>query len=66
MYVRMCDIPADVGKDELARRLAAFDDDFRGIPLTVTVHGVKFRLTPPAARLDQPVRDDAAQRAAAG
>lgn len=66
MYVRMCDIPADIDKAELNRRLAAFDDDFRGIPLTVTIHGVKFKLTPSASHLDQPARDDAARRAAAG
>ncbi|MDI3468854.1 MAG: Methionyl-tRNA formyltransferase [Pseudolabrys sp.] len=66
MYVRMCDIPADIDKAELNRRLAAFDDDFRGIPLTVTIHGVKFKLTPSASHLDQPTRDDATQRAAAG
>jgi methionyl-tRNA formyltransferase len=44
MYAEMCDIPADIDAAELARRILAFHDDFRGIPLTVALHGVRFRL----------------------
>jgi methionyl-tRNA formyltransferase len=44
MYEKLCDIPADVDPAELARRVRAFNDDFRAIPLTVTVHGVRFQL----------------------
>ena len=44
MYERLCDIPSDIEPTELARRIRAFNDDFRAIPLTVTLHGVHFRL----------------------
>jgi methionyl-tRNA formyltransferase len=49
MYRSMCDIPADISKEELTRRMAAFYDDFRGIFPTVTLHGVEFRAAPAAA-----------------
>jgi methionyl-tRNA formyltransferase len=44
-----CDIPADVGKDELERRLAAFGAGHFGNVPTVTLHGHTFRYVPPAA-----------------
>jgi methionyl-tRNA formyltransferase len=44
MYERLCDIPSDIEPSELARRIRAFNDDFRAIPLTVTLHGIRFRL----------------------
>jgi methionyl-tRNA formyltransferase len=44
MYADMCNIPFDVAAPELARRIRAFHDDFRGIPLTVALHGVRFQL----------------------
>jgi hypothetical protein len=44
MHADMCDIPADIAAPELSRRILAFHDDFRGIPLTVGLHGVRFRL----------------------
>ena len=44
MYQEFCEIPPGVGAAELKRRIRAFDDDFRGIPLTVTLHGQRFRL----------------------
>ena len=44
MYADMCEIPFDVAPSELARRIRAFHDDFRGIPLTVALHGVRFQL----------------------
>jgi methionyl-tRNA formyltransferase len=43
-YETLCDIPLDIDPVELARRIRAFNDDFRAIPLTVTLHGVRFRL----------------------
>jgi methionyl-tRNA formyltransferase len=43
MYASMCDIPADISKDELDRRMRAFHDDFRGMTPTVTLHGIKFQ-----------------------
>ncbi len=45
MYREICEIPPGIGAVELARRIRAFDDEFRGIPLTVTLHGLRFRLT---------------------
>jgi methionyl-tRNA formyltransferase len=45
MYREFCEIPAGISATELKRRIRAFDDDFRGIPLTVTLHGQRFRLT---------------------
>ena len=45
MYQELCEIPPGVGAAELKRRIRAFDDDFRGIPLTVTLHGRRFHLT---------------------
>jgi len=44
-YRELCEIPVGVSAAELKRRIRAFDDDFRGIPLTVTLHGQRFRLT---------------------
>jgi methionyl-tRNA formyltransferase len=74
MYVSACDIPLDISKDELELRVRAFHDDFRGIPLTITLHGMKFRLdaelpwltTPPVpAPAPLAVQSDAPPRAAA-
>jgi methionyl-tRNA formyltransferase len=44
MYERLCEISGNIDPTELARRIRAFNDDFRAIPLTVTLHGVRFRL----------------------
>jgi methionyl-tRNA formyltransferase len=44
MYEKLCDIPSDIEPTELARRIRAFNDDFRAIPLTITLHGVRFSL----------------------
>jgi len=54
MYVSACDIPLDISKDELERRVRAFHDDFRGIPPTITLHGMKFRLDAPLPWLTTP------------
>ena len=45
LYREFCEIPPGIGAVELKRRIRAFDDEFRGIPLTVTLHGQRFRLT---------------------
>jgi methionyl-tRNA formyltransferase len=45
MYREFCEIPTGIGATELKRRIRAFDDDFRGVPLTITLHGQRFRLT---------------------
>lgn len=44
MYESMCEIPIDISQEELARRIGAFHDDFRGIYPTLTLHGIKFRM----------------------
>jgi methionyl-tRNA formyltransferase len=50
MYADMCDVPPDVDASELSRRIRAFHDDFRGIPLTVTLHGIRFQLATAGTR----------------
>lgn len=49
IYRDMCDLPAGINATELARRIRAFHDDFRGIPLTISVHGIRFQLATTAA-----------------
>jgi methionyl-tRNA formyltransferase len=49
MYAAMCDMPADIQPGEMKRRIRAFHDDFRGIPLTVTLNGIRFQLAGKAA-----------------
>jgi methionyl-tRNA formyltransferase len=44
MYRDMCELHAGISPAELARRIRAFHDDFRTIPLTVSVHGIRFQL----------------------
>ncbi|CCE00037.1 formyltransferase family protein [Bradyrhizobium sp. STM 3809] len=58
MYAAMCDMPADIDAAEMKRRIRAFHDDVRGIPLTVTLHGQRFRLDG-AACVSAPVALDA-------
>lgn len=50
MYREMCELPAGINASELARRIRAFHDDFRGIPLTVSVHGIRFQLATTATQ----------------
>jgi len=57
-YREMCRLPADITKDELARRIRAFSDDFRGIYPTISIHGFDFRCVdaePVARPVAQPV-----------
>lgn len=49
MYRQMCELPAGVSAGELARRIRAFHDDFRGIQLTYSLHGIRFQLATAAA-----------------
>lgn len=51
MYREMCELPAGISATELARRVRAFHDDFRGIPLTYTLHGVRFQLATTSAEV---------------
>lgn len=49
LYETMCDIPHDIAKDDLDRRLAAFGGGHFGTFPTVTLHGHRFRLAADAA-----------------
>jgi len=44
MYRDHCELPSEIDVAELKRRIRAFDDDFRGIPFTVTLEGVRYQL----------------------
>lgn len=59
MYRELCEIPPQISATELKRRIRAFNDDFRAIPLTVTLHGQRFRLTGEDLRQTEPPRVDA-------
>jgi methionyl-tRNA formyltransferase len=48
LYRALCDMPPDIGKDELERRLRAFGAGHFGIHPTVTLHGRRFRYEPVA------------------
>ncbi|MGF6306722.1 methionyl-tRNA formyltransferase [Bradyrhizobium sp. i1.8.4] len=50
MYREMCELPAGISAGELARRIRAFHDDFRGIPLTCSLHGICFELSTTATQ----------------
>ncbi len=47
MYAAMCEIPIDVARDELERRIAVFGAGHYDIDLTVTLHGHLFRYVAP-------------------
>jgi len=59
MYAEMCDMPADLAPAEMNRRIRAFHDDFRGIPLTVTLNGLRFQLAGTATPVAEPITVDA-------
>jgi methionyl-tRNA formyltransferase len=48
-YRAMCDIPLDISKDELDRRLKIFGDNHFGMSPTIHLHGIAFRAVPPPA-----------------
>jgi methionyl-tRNA formyltransferase len=49
-YRAICDIPLDIPKDELDRRLRVFGGNHFGICPTINLHGIEFRaVLPPAA-----------------
>src|ERR1700759_5063039 len=43
LYASLCDIPVDITKDELDRRLNAFAAGHFGVMPTITLHGHRFR-----------------------
>ncbi len=42
-YAQICEIPLDISKDELHRRVEVFGDNHFGIAPTINLHGVEFR-----------------------
>ena len=46
-YAEMCEIPPDIGRDELIRRVAAFGRGDAFPAPTITLHGFQFRLVQP-------------------
>jgi len=42
-YRAMCDIPLDISKSELERRLKVFGGNYFGVSPTIHLHGVEFR-----------------------
>jgi hypothetical protein len=46
-YRALCELPPDIGEDELGRRLAAFGGGYFGIRPAVTLHGARFVLASP-------------------
>ncbi|MGY4171919.1 methionyl-tRNA formyltransferase [Bradyrhizobium sp. USDA 4529] len=53
MYREMCELPTGINPSELARRIRAFHDDFRGIPLTCSLHGIRFQLATTAMQVPE-------------
>ena len=49
-YRAMCDIPLDIHKDELDRRLKVFGGNHFGISPTINLHGIEFRAVLPALK----------------
>ncbi|MEO6843142.1 MAG: formyltransferase family protein [Bradyrhizobium sp.] len=48
-YRTICDIPLDIPKDELDRRLKVFGGNHFGMAPTIHLHGVEFRAVMPSA-----------------
>ena len=48
-YRAVCDIPLDIAKDELDRRVRVFGGNHFGICPTINLHGIEFRAVPPPA-----------------
>jgi methionyl-tRNA formyltransferase len=48
-YREICEIPLDIPKDELDRRIRVFGDNHFGICPTIKLHGVEFRAVPPGS-----------------
>jgi hypothetical protein len=50
-YRAVCDIPLDIPKDELDRRLKVFGGNHCGVCPTINLHGIEFRAVPPPGGL---------------
>jgi methionyl-tRNA formyltransferase len=49
-YRAICEIPLDIPKDELDRRIRVFGENHFGICPTINLHGIEFRAVLPATR----------------
>ncbi len=49
LYRTICDIPLDIPKDELDRRIKVFGGNHFGIAPTINLHGIEFRAVTPSA-----------------
>jgi len=65
-YESMCDIAAEISKEDLVRRTEAFGAGHFGLSLTVTLHGHRFRYVAPdpEAKIEAPSSARSDQRAA--
>jgi methionyl-tRNA formyltransferase len=48
-YVSMCEIPLDISKSELDRRMRIFGGSGFGVAPTIKLHGIEFRAAAPAS-----------------
>src|SRR5579864_3961313 len=48
-YVSMCEIPLDISKSELDRRMRVFGGNDFGVAPTIKLHGIEFRAAAPAS-----------------
>jgi methionyl-tRNA formyltransferase len=46
-YLAMCEIPLDISKNELDRRMRVFGGNYFGVAPTIKLHGVEFRAVVP-------------------
>lgn len=51
-YRALCDIPLDISKEDLERRMRAFGDNHFGIAPTITLHGYEFKAMPDPTETD--------------
>jgi methionyl-tRNA formyltransferase len=49
-YRAICDIPLDIPKEELDRRIKVFGGNHFGMTPTIHLHGIEFRAVPPSGR----------------
>jgi hypothetical protein len=52
-YQAICDIPLDISKEELDRRMKVFGDNHFGMLPTIRLHGVEFRAVAQASAAGQ-------------
>jgi methionyl-tRNA formyltransferase len=48
-YQAVCDIPLDITKEDLDRRMKVFGDNHFGMSPTIRLHGVEFRAVAPVS-----------------